>query len=139
MPLGDRNQTSSAVDWQERAAWILVVIAIVFWLWFGIGSAIVEGGGWFNWLMHILFPGGIFIISALIALRWRRAGGVMLTILGVFAVALSMLGFVQNGNAPSMAIMMLLTLALPPLLAGLLFLAAARREREVSQKDMTER
>lgn len=138
MSWGDEIRTPLFNDWQRKAAWVLVVVAIVFWLWFGIGSAVVEEGGWFNWLMHILFPGGIFILSALIALRWQRIGGVILTILGLIAVALSLLSLVRNGGEPSMAVMMLITLALPPFLSGILFLVAARRERKASRSKPSE-
>ena len=119
-----------ARDWHRKAAWILVIVTIVFWLWFGIGSALVEGGGWFNWLMHIFFPGGIFIFSALLALRWQRLGGVLLIGLGIFVLVLSMVAFFRNTNGASTTIMMLLTLALPPSTSGILFLVGARKPKE---------
>jgi hypothetical protein len=31
--------------WPQSVAFALVIIATVFWLWFGIGSAYVDGGG----------------------------------------------------------------------------------------------
>ena len=34
------------------AAWALVLIAVVFWLWFGIGSAYVERLGPMNWVIR---------------------------------------------------------------------------------------
>jgi len=48
------NMTKGQYAWQRSMARILMIIAIVFWLWFGIGSAYVEGAGPLNWLTHIL-------------------------------------------------------------------------------------
>jgi hypothetical protein len=117
--------------WQCRGAWILVIIVIVFWLWFGIGSAIVEGGGWFNWFMHILIPGGIFILSALVAWRWERIGGILLTIEGVIATVFVLVGFISDRLFPSTLLMMLLTLALPPLIGGILLLVCAEQRKRL--------
>ncbi|MFQ5858665.1 MAG: hypothetical protein ACE5LU_23945, partial [Anaerolineae bacterium] len=60
--------------WQRSTAWVLMIIAIVFWLWFGIGSAYVERAGPLNWLMHILMPAGIFILSIPSTSSGRRLG-----------------------------------------------------------------
>lgn len=115
--------------WRCRGAWILVIIAIVFWLWFGIGSAMMEDDGWFNWLMHILIPGGIFILSAGIAWRWERIGGVMFVAAGVAATGFLTAAVLGGRSNPYTMLLMLLTLALPPLLAGTLLLICSRRRR----------
>ncbi len=113
--------------WPRSVAFALVIIATVFWLWFGIGSAYVEGGGLFNWLMHILLPGGIFLFSALVAWRWGWLGGGLFVLEGLVA-----LGFILNAvfrgrlNA-STFILMFLTLGFPPLAAGVLFLASCQK------------
>ncbi len=120
--------------WQCRGAWILVIIVIIFWLWFGIGSAIVEGGGWFNWLMHILIPGGIFIISAVVAWRWQKVGGILFTIEGVIAIGFLTVALIAGSSNPSLLGMMCLTLALPPLLAGILFMTCAERRKEITSQ-----
>jgi hypothetical protein len=139
MLLRDQDNASVVVDWRRKVAWILVIVAIVFWLWFGIGSAMVEEGGWFNWLMHILIPGGIFILSALIALRWQRVGGAVLSIMGVTAIAMSLIGFIRGATALATMIMMLLTLSFPPLISGMLFLVDARKAKAVSRKIRSDR
>ena len=139
MSWGNQDRTPLIVDWERKAAWILAIVAIVFWLWFGIGSAMVEEGGWFNWLMHILIPGGLFFIAALIAVRWQVVGGVLLTIMGVIAVALSLVGFLRSAFAPTTMIMMLLTLSLPPLLSGILFLVDVRKARLESRENRSNR
>lgn len=126
MSWGNRDQPFIISNLQRTAAWILVVVAIVFWLWFGIGSAMVEGRGWFNWFMHMLIPGGLFVFSAFVALRWQLVGGMLFTILGVLAVGVSVAGFLREANALGTTVMMLITLALPPLFSGFLFLVDAR-------------
>jgi hypothetical protein len=120
--------------WRRTAAWILVTIAIIFWLWFGIGSAIVVEGTAFDWLMYLLFPGGFFILSALIARRWQRVGGGVLIFLGSMALIVTVLGHLRGSNSVTTTILMFLTLALPPLASGILFLLdALEAKREKSQ------
>lgn len=118
--------------WQCRGAWILIIVTIVFWLWFGIGSAVVEGGGWFNWFMHILIPGGIFIFSAVVAWRWERIGAILFTFEGVVATGILVVALVSRRLNPSTLLMMLITLALPPLIGGLLFLVCLERRKDES-------
>lgn len=121
-------ETLTRSDWGRKAAWILVIISIVFWLWFGIGSALVEAGGWLNWMMHMLIPGGFFIFSALIAWRWQLAGGILFVVEGVVASGLLAVALLGGSLRPSVLLLMLLTLAFPPLVAGVLFLVYSERE-----------
>ena len=115
--------------WQRSAARVLMIVAIVFWLWFGIGSAYVENAGPFNWLMHILVPGGIFILSMLVAWRWEGIGGALLVLEGLAALGFIVRAFVRGSFTASTLLLMCLTLGLPPLAAGILFLICWRRSR----------
>jgi hypothetical protein len=103
--------------------------AVVFWLWFGIGSAASEKLGAVNWLLHILVPAGMFILSTLAALRWPGLGGALLTLEGLLATAFVMRTFYQGRFNASTFVLMFLTLAFPPLAAGILFLLNRRRIR----------
>jgi len=117
----------------RRAALILVIVAIVFWLWFGIGSAIVTEGTAFDWFMYIMMPGGIFILSAMIAWMWNRIGGVILALEGLLALIFVISAFIQEQYTTSTFLLMILTLCLPPLISGILFLIYGIRARlEVS-------
>jgi len=107
--------------WHWGAAFILIVIAVVFWLWFGIGSAFVTQGTALDWFMYLMMPGGIFIISALIAWRWSRAGGVILALEGSVALVFVIRAYVVGNYEPSTFILMIVTLCLPPLVSGILF------------------
>ncbi|MFQ5814114.1 MAG: hypothetical protein ACE5I2_13140 [Anaerolineae bacterium] len=115
--------------WQRSTARVLMIIAIVFWLWFGIGSAYVERAGPFNWLMHILVPGGIFILSTLAAWRWEGIGGALLVLEGLAALSFIVRTFLWGSFTPSTLVLMCLTLGLPPLAAGILFLLYWQRSR----------
>lgn len=116
--------------WQRPAAGILMIIAIVFWLWFGIGSAYVENDGLFNWLMHILVPGGIFILSTLVAWRWEGIVGALLALEGLAALSFIVRAFLLGSFTASTLLLMCLTLGLPPLVAGILFLVCWQRSRK---------
>lgn len=66
------NRSKKPIQTQKKTAIILIVITIVFWLWFGIGSAIVKEGTLFDWFMYLMMPGGVFIISGWKGLAFRR-------------------------------------------------------------------
>jgi hypothetical protein len=113
----------------RSAARVLMIITIVFWLWFGIGSAYVETAGLFNWLMHILVPAGIFILSILVAWRWEGIGGALLALEGLAALGFIVRAFLLANFTASGLVLMCLTLGLPPLAAGILFLVCWQQSR----------
>ena len=113
----------------RRAALIFVVIAIVFWLWFGIGSAIVTEGTAFDWFMYIMMPGGLFILSAIVAGIWGRIGGGILTLEGLLALIFVTSAFIREQYTTSTFLLMILTLCLPPLISGIFFLIYGIRVR----------
>lgn len=115
--------------WLSWVGRILALAVAVFWLWWGVGSAYVEGFTWGSLLAHSI-PGLLILMATLVAWRWERIGGSLLV-----GVALLVTGFLlwailfRGGHRPMVAIVWS-TMALPPLVAGLLFLASWRRERE---------
>ena len=115
--------------WQRSTARVLMIIAIVFWLWFGIGSTYVDRAGPFNWLVHILLPGGMFILSTLVAWRWEGIGGALLVLEGFVALGFIVRAFLWGSFTASTLTLMCLTLGLPPLAAGILFLLYWQRSR----------
>jgi hypothetical protein len=108
--------------WQRRVAATLMVVAIVFWLWFGIGSAYVEQLGLVNWVIHIVVPGGVFILSTALAWRLEVPGGALLFVEGLVALAFVTRAYLSGNSDASSWMLMCLTLGLPPLAAGALFL-----------------
>lgn len=123
------NVTKVQCARQRSTARVLMIIAIVFWLWFGIGSAYAENTGLFNWLMHILVPGGIFILSTPVAWRWEGVGGALLALEGLAALSFIARAFLLGSFTTSTLVLMCLTLGLPPLAAGILFLVCWQRSR----------
>ena len=121
--------------WERKVAVVLMVVAIVFWLWFGIGSAYVEQLGLMNWIMHIVIPGGVFILSTALAWRLEAPGGTLLLVEGLVALAFVTRAYLSGSFDRSGWLLMCLTLGLPPLAAGLLFLlhwrAGARTDQSV--------
>lgn len=109
-------------QWLSWLAWLLALIAIGFWLWFGIGSAYVEQLGPMNWVLHIVVPGGIFLLSALIAWRWEGVGGTLFVLEGLIALGFVAFAFLWRGSSLLTTLMLGLTLVLLPLAAGILFL-----------------
>jgi protein-S-isoprenylcysteine O-methyltransferase Ste14 len=123
--------TATRRKWHRPAAASLVAVATVFWLWFGIGSAVVEGSGLRNWLAHILVPGCVLMVSGLIAWRWQGVGGALLLLEGLVALGAIVSAFLAAGFIASGLVLMWLTLGFPPLTAGVLLLAAGRKPGEV--------
>jgi len=104
-----------------------MIVAIIFWLWFGIGSAYAEGLGPINWLLHILVPSGIFILSTLLAWRWEGIGGALLVLEGLVALGFVVRASIRGTFSTSTFTLTCLTLALPPLAAGMLFVVRWRQ------------
>lgn len=114
--------TEFLYQWLRLLAWMLALIAIGFWLWFGIGSAYVEQLGSINWVIHILVPGGIFLLSALVAWRWEGLGGALFVLEGLIALGFVVFAFVWRDSPLLTTILLGVTLVLLPLAAGVLFL-----------------
>jgi hypothetical protein len=112
--------------WERRVAAALMVAAIVFWLWFGIGSAYVEQLGLPNWVIHIVIPGGVFVLSTALAWRLEALGGTVLVVEGLIALTFVTRAYLSGNFDLSGWLLMCLTLGLPPLAAGVLFLVHSR-------------
>lgn len=100
----------------RRAAQALALAWGGWWTFFGLASGIGEGSGPVGVLVHTLVPGGVFLATAILACRRQRLGAVLLLLEALAAAA-----YAAPGRPYSS--FLLLTLALPPLVAGLLLLA----------------
>ncbi len=112
--------------WMRPLAWTLIVLVTAFWLWFGIASAVAERLGAMNSLGHIVVPGGVLVVTALIAWRWPAAGAALFIAEGVFVAVGYPLTFGRRFPAFT-TVMVLLTMAAPPILAGALLLLDRRQ------------
>jgi hypothetical protein len=115
-----------SAEWMRYTARALVLTWAGWWMFFGLASGTGERLSPLGVLLHAAVPGGIFLISALIAWRWEMPGAALLIVEGLIVCA----GYplMVSGRFPLATILfVLLTMALPPVLAGLLFLAGWRR------------
>ena len=112
----------------ERVGWALTLALVAFWIWFGVASAVTERLGWENFGAHLLFPGGIFAIIAAIAWRWRVAGAILMIAVGGTICIGYPLVFREFLPATTIALV-LLTMAAPPVAAGVLLLQARHLAR----------
>jgi len=98
----------------------IAVLWAVFWIWFDLvtafGARLTPGGI----LLHVAMPGLFFALLLLLAWWTEVLGGLLLLSIGVFiAVALP----ISSGHLTVNALVfVVLTLALPPLAAGIMFL-----------------
>lgn len=108
---------------------LLALAVAIFWLWWGVGSAYVEGLTWFSLLAHCV-PGLLILIGSLVAWKRERTGGIFLVGIVLLVTAFLLWAILFRGGDRQMAAIVWLTMALPPLLAGVLFLASWRRGGE---------
>jgi len=115
--------------WAHWTARILSLAWAGFWVWFGLASGIseptTERGKLMDVLIHTTVPGLVFLVTALIAWRWEAVGGVLLLLEGlIIAVGYP---WMFHGRFPLRTYVFVeLTMAVPPLVAGVLFLIASR-------------
>ncbi|MBU1707291.1 hypothetical protein KKB28_05180 [bacterium] len=118
----------STRDWRERnwlrfAARVLILCWVGFWGFFLVGSILsepFETGG----LIPIAVYSLLFIVPVFIAWRWERIGGVLFLLIG----HLVLLGYpLLASEALTTVITVYLTMAFPPLIAGLLFFISGRK------------
>ena len=110
----------------QPLAWSLIVLTTAFWLWFGMASASSERPGLINAVLHFLVPGGTFLVIAVIALRWRRLGATLLIAAGL-GIAVACPLTIGRRFPLSTIVMVTLTMAAPPLAAGVLLLEEESR------------
>jgi hypothetical protein len=111
----------SSLDWTVVIARTLAILWSLFWVWFGIASAIFEQLDTAGRILHVAVPGLFFVVLVLIVWRWEALGGGLLLLAGAAICVAYPLLFGPRFAWPVVA-MVLLTMALPPLLAGVLFL-----------------
>lgn len=110
---------------------IVIVISLV-WLWFGITAAWEEGTA-LSWILHLLLPGGVLLLTAAISLKWERVGALLLVAEGVFFTtwvvwSASITEVTDWGLAVLLGI-----LGVPLLISGALLLTAARWEASTDE------
>lgn len=111
--------------WLRTIARILAILWFGLWAFFNIGSGIVEGGR--SLLFHFI-AALIFAVLLLIVWRWEKVGSIIMIIIGLF-VAIAYPLTIGRRFPPITSIMMELTMALPPLLIGILLILYRRKSK----------
>ena len=125
--------SSKALSWTAR---ILCILAILFVSLFSLDSFSSERTFWQNtaaFLMHNI-PSFILIALLIIAWKWEKAGGIILTIIGLaFSIFIFVFNFKRNHFPVMTCLLQALVIAMPFVLAGILFiLSHFRRKKELS-------
>jgi hypothetical protein len=111
----------SSFDWTVVIARTLAILWSLFWVWFGIASAIFEQLDTAGRILHLAVPGLFFVVLTLIVWRWEAVGGGLLLLAGA-AICVAYPLLFGPRFAWTVVALVLLTMALPPLLAGAMFL-----------------
>jgi len=117
--------------WMLHIARALALVWACWWAFFGLASGLSEGLAPLAVLIHAAMPGLVFLISASVAWRWQRPGGVLLAVEGI-VVLIGYPARTYGRFPPSTIVFVCLTMGLPPLAAGGLLLANWRRMHTVT-------
>ncbi len=105
---------------RHLTARVLTLAWAAFWLWFGMGWAVHEHLPWYRIALSAFQPGLLFFALAAIGWIYPRWGGALLVLVG-FALA-SWYGIYFGHMPTATKLFVLATIALPPLVSGLLLL-----------------
>jgi hypothetical protein len=99
---------------------LIITLWAIFWTWFGLTSGLGEGLPPSSLSLHSTFSALVFVLLLLLAWWTTLLSGWLLLLIGILIVAAYPIAF---RHLPLNAVVfVLLTMALPPLTAGLLFL-----------------
>jgi len=127
--MADENiSNNQGPKWMRTIARILAFFWCLWWALFGIASGIGEGG--VNLVRHLIFPTLIFILLFLVFWRWEKVGSIIMIIIGLFIAIAYPLTFGRRFPAIT-TIFIELTMALPPLIAGVLSILYRRKTKGV--------
>jgi len=104
--------------WMIYVARGIALLWALWWTLFGLLSGIAEGYDWLGIFRHAAVPGLVFLLVAVIAWRWEIIGGILL----LLASVATLIGFPFTRTLEGF-----LTLFLPPLVAGGLFIVSRLR------------
>lgn len=115
-----------AADVRWRVGLGLGIVWAAFWIWFGLACGWSEGG-WREALVHALLPGGVFALLVYFAWLYPRGGSWGLIAVGLAITVAYPLWYGRHFPF-STVVFIWLTMAWPPILAGILLLGGRRVE-----------
>lgn len=92
---------------------IVATVWAGWWTFFGLASGLGEELSLTGVVIHTTIPGLIFVLTVVLAWRWEIAGGLVMMAVGLLTLVYYPIATTWPGA---------LTLAIPPILAGALFL-----------------
>lgn len=98
----------------------MAILWAAFWTWFGLASGLAEKLSPAGVLVHTAAPGLAFVVLLVVSWRWELPGGILLVLAGVAVAVVYPMMFRRMPTAT--VVFVILTMALPPILAGILFL-----------------
>ncbi len=111
---------------------ILVILAILFVSMFALDSFSSERTFWQNALALLihLIPSFVLTGILIVAWKWEKIGGIMLTVVGVvLSVLVFMLNFKRN-HSFWMSLLIVLMICIPFVVAGVLFIVSDYRKKK---------
>ncbi len=113
--------SAKVLHWTPR---ILCILAILFLSLFAMDSFSPERTIWQNLaaLMMHLIPSFVLVIILLVAWKWEKVGGVILTLVGLaFSIFIFVFNLKRTNSVPT-SLLIALMLGIPFVLAGILFI-----------------
>jgi hypothetical protein len=125
--------STKVLYWSAR---ILCILAILFVSLFSLDSFSSQRTFWQNtaaFLMHNI-PSFVLLASLIIAWKWEKAGGIILTIIGLaFSIFIFVFNLKKHHFPIMTCLLQALVIAMPFVVAGILFiLSHFRRKKELS-------
>jgi prolipoprotein diacylglyceryltransferase len=125
--------STKVLYWTAR---ILCILAILFISLFALDSVSSERTFWQNTtaLLMSLIPSFVLLAVLIIAWKWEKTGGIILTIIGLaLCIFIFVLNYKRNHFPVAISLRNALMLAIPFVLAGILFiLSHYRKKKELS-------
>jgi prolipoprotein diacylglyceryltransferase len=125
--------STKVLYWTAR---ILCILAILFISFFALDSVSSERTFWQNTtsLLMSLIPSFVLLAVLIIAWKWEKIGGIILTIFGLaFSIFIFVFNYKRNHFPVMMCLLLTLAVAIPFVLAGILFiLSHYRKKKELS-------
>jgi prolipoprotein diacylglyceryltransferase len=125
--------STKVLYWTAR---ILCILAILFISLFALDSVSSERTFWQNAtaLLMSLIPSFVLLAALIIAWKWEKTGGIILTIIGLaLSIFVFVLNYKRNHFSVANSLKNALILAIPFVLAGILFiLSQYRKKKELS-------
>ena len=122
--------STKALYWTAR---ILCILAILFISLFALDSVSSERTFWQNAtaLIMSLIPSFVLLAALIIAWKWEKTGGIILTIIGLaLSIFVFVLNYKRNQFSVANSLKNALILAIPFVLAGILFILSHHRKKK---------